>query len=188
MKKLLTILLICISINTYSETSKEEKDKIIKEQSDGIPGQSIDTSNSGELTVKEVYNDVKDQGSNIQKTLKSLASSLKVTVDKVWDILVKQQLVYSIAYLIGMILTLFSWFHFYYRINQGNKNTREKYSGYKVWRDSDTAVCIISGTMALIGTIVSIVHFQSMLTGFINPEYGAIETILKTAQKLKNNY
>lgn len=179
MKKLFTILLIVLSINSYSKTSQQEKEKIIKEQSDGIPGQSTNTT----LTAQEVYNDVKSAGPDVQNALKSLAKSLKVTVDKLWNILVRQQLVNSVGYLILMILSILSWINFYYRVKQGELN-RNTYS----WRDSDTITCIISGMLAIVGTILSSIHFQPMLTGFLNPEYGAIETILETTKYIQKSY
>lgn len=177
MKRIIMLfMLLTITLTLAQKTSKAEIEKIIKEQSDGVPGQSIDTV----LTTQEVYDDVKSIKPDIENALKSLSKSLKVTVEKVWSVLVRQQLVKSIGYFILMIISLLSWINFYYRIKQGNLN-----KGSYSWRDSDIAVSVISGLLSIVGTILTSIHFESMLTGFLNPEYGAIKDILFVALKME---
>lgn len=235
MKKLFTTLLLMFTIFLgYGQTSKAEIKKIIKEQSDGIPGQSSDNSTAyedGKNAVTTVYSDVKSLSPKVTQAVQSLANSLKTTANQLWIILVKQQFVWSCAFLILTIISVINWILFYRRmypsikkieydvltrdiigevLNPGydkyyaerhpednralrfikgpvggkeeyfapkiiNKNSSEKDS---IDQGLHFALCVvISGFSAY--------HFPKMLTGFINPEYGALQTILEVANSLK---
>lgn len=130
-----------------------------------------------------VYNDIKHtigvNAPKIEQAVTSLAKSLKVTADNVWDILVKQQKVWSICILIDCVITIFSWIHFYYRLNIVQKNTDH------TCPDSLVVACVITGIIAITGSIVGGIYFQQMLTGFLNPEYGAMQTIAEVATSIK---
>ncbi len=95
-----------------------------------------------------------------------------------WNILVKQQLVWSICYLLILLSALFSWFHFWYRINLfivEDKSDRDKY----------ISSCLVTFIIASGLSVLSIQNFTDMLTGFINPEFGAMKTITEIAAHLK---
>ena len=137
------------------------------------------------VTGSTVYNDAKQAVTNLspkmQDALNSLAKTLKVGATDVWDILVKQQLVWSYCYLVATILTIFSWCHFYYRMREGRAaNWGSKDDNY----DTVTSYHFVVGItliIAVTGSIISIAHFQDMITGFINPKYGALKTIAELA-------
>lgn len=142
------------------------------------------------LTKTQVYNDVKtaikETSPKIGEAIKNIAADLKVTSNEVWDILVKQQRVWSIGFLIGEILTIWCWCHFWYRMKQG----RDTNWGYKKLdnNNSDDAYTIsawITFILAIFFSVVSLLNFNTMLTGFINPRYGAMKTIVEVAQSLK---
>lgn len=193
-------------------------------------GDNVTTAvNSSVDGVKTVYNDLKSTAPEIKDALESAAKELKVGVNKVWDILVNQQRVWSIAYLMLSIASIISWYGFY-RYNFGIMQTGEykiqtikkfaqiknpKYESFydgrggyeddirgKRWiNDQDdyteepTAIPVrlerikwfkyVHLTVCLILSFFSYYHFSDMLTGFINPEYGAMKTILTFAQGVK---
>lgn len=127
--------------------------------------------------VTTVYNDAGKVAQNItpkvEKALEKLSKDLKVTADKAWDILVRQQLVNSIGILVILLVTIGSWFHFWYRYKQAIQN------------DNYILAAVLTVIIAIAGTITSTIFFNDMLTGFINPEFGAIKDIATIAQQLK---
>ncbi len=178
-----------------------------------------------------IYNDVKSainvNAPKIEKAITSLAQGLKVTADNVWNILVKQQKVWSICYLILTIAAIGNWLYFwknnyikykpedYYTTTQKviGKITNPKYDEHDArhYPSRDTAKLLVEGDiteteiklpletigctiknlkylhlgMCIILSVLSFIHFETMLTGFINPEYGAMKTIATIAQNLK---
>lgn len=224
MKKLITLLLLFTITINYSQTSSAEIKQIIKEQSDGKPGQAVSTVYSDtKQAVKQVYEDTKAFSPKIEKAVTSIAGSLKTTADKLWNILIKQQQVWSYCFLLLTLCSCFNWFIFYKRLNPSNIEfeTVERdiignipnpnYNEYTAQRNSKdpNAQTYIKGPvgkeqylspkiipstnkytivhliLCITMSLFSAYHFSSMLTGFMNPEYGALQTILEVANKLK---
>ena len=172
--------------------------------------------------VKQVYEDAKSLSPKIEAGINSLSQSLKTTADKLWDILVRQQLVWSIVFLLLTLSALFNWWLFYKKnfgkLKEGEYILTRKQTG-RSERNPDYTSYASSGTprseyyrfvpegeeqvvtpievskiswfkyvhlaICLTLSAFSFYHFSDMLTGFINPEYGAIRTIVETAQQLK---
>lgn len=103
MKKLILILTILFSVFTYSQEEVEKTETVTK----------TTVYNDSKEAVKEVYSDVKSLSPEIKETIQRLANSFNTTVDKLWDILVRQQKVYSICFLILTLSALFNWWLFY---------------------------------------------------------------------------
>ena len=134
----------------------------------------------GKNVVSTVYNDIKSLSPKVETAVKSLAEQFKTTTTELWNILVKQQLVWSICILLCLITTIFSWLHFWYRFKVACENK---------WGMSGSAhyelICIMCAAISIAGTIIVSINFNDMLTGFINPEYGALKTIVEVTTKLK---
>lgn len=222
MKKLLLfVLLFTIITPIYSEEKLDNYSETLQTTSKGI---------------ETVYDDVKSMSPKISKALTSLSKELKVGVNALWDILVKQQLVWSIVFLMLTITSIFNWFIFYYK-NFKKYNPKDLKIGqeeylfktenpefcqeyYDKYKDKSSVYqaekqdirfkktidkvlkrdCYIYPNsesnglkyfkylhllICLILSILSFYHFTDMMTGFINPEYGAIKTIAEVAIKLK---
>lgn len=235
--KILFIALMTMTLS-FAQTSKAEINQIIKEQSDGIitPAQKgVSTVyNDGTSAVKTVYNDIKSLSPKIESAIKSLATELKTTTNALWSILVKQQLVWSICFLILTLSAILNWFLFYKRTQTKLQNIQyitlkrdmlgdipnpkfdtyyfkkieeypgdirtkefikgvigeEEYSCPQLIGDLEkTAIQHIFKYTHLILCLTlsyfSFIHFSDMLTGFINPEFGALKTIAELAIKLK---
>jgi len=243
MKKLTLLLIVLFTINiSTAQTSKAKVNQIIKEQSDGIVNNSqkgvATVYNDGKSVVTTVYSDLKSSAPKVYKALESLAKELKTTTDALWVILVKQQLVWSICFLILTLTSIFNWFLFYKRnVNiklkeenfiigkedvyvdiENPKFEKDYYERYERYKDNssyrseladirfkktirgyegqrDILLPIINPTnnwfkylhliICLGLSLLSIYHFSDMLTGFINPEYSALTTILKMVNQLK---
>lgn len=183
----------------------------------------VRASDTTKVTTSTIYHDIKHgidvNSPKIGKVINTIAKDLKVTADQVWNILVKQQKVWSYCFLLLTISALTNWFIFWKRnifINNPKYdkvkivNTKllsqegrtaleeEQYASYKPkYRDVEEEKLELIPTttikwfkyvhliICLILSIASYVHFADMLTGFLNPEYGAMKTIAEVATSLK---
>ena len=220
MKKI--ILFIALMTISLSFAQSKQVDKILDDSEKGVSTVYKD----GKQAASTVYNDIKSLSPKVESAIKSLATELKTTTNALWIILVKQQLVWSIGFLILTLTSVINWFIFYKRyLNKLNKNDfiigkkpifgeilNNNYDKYYAKYDDDIRgkmyiksnkptgeedillpitnpnniwfkylhliICIgLSG--------LSVYHFSNMLTGFINPEFGALKTIVEVATKLK---
>ena len=209
------ILFIALMTMTLSFAQSKQVDKLLDNSKDGVSTVYKD----GKQAASTVYNDVKSLSPKVESAIKSLATELKTTTNAVWVILVKQQLVWSIGFLILTLTSIFNWYLFY----KHNLSSNLKYDKVKVinqklfYKDGTTEsdakkypytdglsygnieeeelqlipnstlpnfkylhliICIgLSG--------LSVYYFSDMLTGFINPEFSAITTIIDIAKGLK---
>lgn len=120
---------------------------------------------SSQLSFKEVYTDIK-------AGLSGLGSALKVGSEHVYEVLIKQQIVYGILYsiifLLGIILTSIG-------IRMFHKSKTSDWEAPTILILS--ILCFWVGGLTLLG--IGIGHIDNITTGFINPEYGAIKDILE---------
>jgi len=228
MKKIFLSILFILSMTTISQNSY---DKTVDKTSKGFETVYKD----GKLVVSTVYSDLKSVSPKITKGIEEIAKGLKVGANAVWDILVRQQLVWSFCFLTLTISTMFNWFLFYKRTQKtkligevtyitlerdilaeidnpkydsyyagrvgdirgklkiiGPTGGREQYSCPQYVPTNDVKPPVIQEifkyvhlALCLILSYFSFIHFADMLTGFINPEYGAIKTITVMVQSLK---
>ena len=208
------LLFVAIMSMTLTFAQSKQVDKILDNSEKGVST----VYNDGKLLTKTVYNDAKALSPKIEKAINSLAESFKTTTNNVWNILVKQQLVWSIGFLILTLSSIFNWCLFYKRnLNvkltekdfvKGEKDIigkilNPKYNNYSnnpeyitgpVGRE-DSLISIENKnnnwfkgfhlTICVLLSIGSVYYFSDMLTGFINPEFGALKTIAKLAIQLK---
>lgn len=179
--KTLILMLFLSFIYTFSNAEQTQyfKDKdgrnftfAVNKLGNGVERVYLDASK----VVEKTYAIGEKLAPKIETLIDKASKQLKVTAEEVWDILVMQQTVFSIGILMGILLTGFSWLHFYYRIKQWKRNCRP---------DSDIGLLILCAALAISGTITSSIYFQDMLTGFINPKFGAIKMITEIATQLK---
>lgn len=199
--KLLCLMMIISSLS-YSQVPKGvNANKVIDNTSKAVEKVYSDGTNA----VSTVYNDVKSLTPKVEAALKSIGTDLKVGTNAVWNILVKQQLVWSWCFLILTLTSITNWFLFY-KANIGPKSTEliditvkhyndDKYGDRKIKDESlekkyisknpMDAVMIIHLFICITLSIFSFINFQAMLTGFINPEFGAMKTIAEIASLIK---
>jgi hypothetical protein len=146
-------------INSAKQSISETVDSTKKAVKDGAT--FIDTSSN----FKTIYTDIKTN-------IGALASALKVGAEHVYYVLVKQQIVNSIVWLIVAIIVGISF------------RGMIKYSKWcrdnKI--DEDNVGYVFGLFFGWIFTVISIVivifHIDVIVTGFVNPEYGAIMDIV----------
>jgi H+/Cl- antiporter ClcA len=181
MKKLIIGALLLLSMETYGQTSTVETviekagaviDSGKQAVKDGV--KVIDTSSN----FKRIYGDIKDG-------ISAIASGLKVGAEHVYVILIKQQIVASITGLLSIIVCIIIiYFLFKYAQKLYIKGVeRASQTTYGSWDDNASGasaiILYISGGLLLIGTFVfTMTSIEDIVTGFVNPEYGAINEII----------
>lgn len=148
-----------------------------------MPVYAVDSTNVVSQTVNAVTSvvttvDTADLSTRIYSDLKSgiaaAAEALEVGAEHVYGVLIKQQYVYSIVYTLLIILfsTITIIFMKQYK-KQWYKDEWQKYDSPRC------AVVIVGNILSAVTTIVIIsTTITKVITGFINPEYGAMMDII----------
>jgi uncharacterized membrane protein len=179
MKKILLSVMLLISVTAYSQnfvektlnSLSETADSLKKDVSDGIA--AVDT---GSL-YKTIYKDAK-QG------LKGLADALKVGVEHVYKVLVMQQVVKSIIYIVVGIISLIFAYAFskqltLFRTDYSEWKNKSGRSSYDEYFSTYLLLTILFGVFSLIAMGVCIFHIDVIVTGIVNPEFGAMQQIME---------
>jgi hypothetical protein len=138
---------------------------------------------TGKLNMNMVYKDAKE-------ALKGLGEALKVGSEHVYVVLVRQQMVNSIS---GIIIILIL-FIIATRCFVWSKNSYEAHlklgESDSYWCIDDSAKGIASIAIAIFGGVLGIIfivmfcsNYNDIITGFINPEYGALRDIMHFIKK-----
>ena len=175
MKKFITLLSLFLLIGITSQAddittkAKEMAQTAVNTADSAIT--AVDTSS----TFRTFYSDLKSG-------VGALSSSLKVGATEVFKIVVKQQLVQSITYLITVIILVVAGFLV---LSAGWKAVDgENYNRPYSLDDSDHfGYIMISGVLMAIGIGIFVIQGVSIVTGFVNPEYGAIMSIMDMVKK-----
>ena len=163
MKKLLFMLLafttLTINANSVEKLTKSVTNVVDSTKIATVNGVNfVDTSS----TFKTMYQDVKSG-------IMGLAEGLKVGAEHVYIILVKQQVVKAVTWL---ILSIFSLIIFYFFCKGFKKGIDED------WGERLVPYTLFLGGASLIFIVICGLNIETMVTGFINPEYGAIMDII----------
>lgn len=126
------------------------------------------TSDTAKLTFARVYGDVK-------AGIVGLASALKVGAEHVYKVIVKQQVVNAITYVVIILVLLILCLRFW----SMHKTAVVKHGEY--WEDYASAVVPLIGSIitGLIAIIMFIRTSNDIVMGLVNPEYGAMKDILE---------
>lgn len=173
MKKLLIITTLFLSLTSYAQekTPLEKTIDGVKETVDTLrkdikeAAVAIDTSS----VSKMVYRDAKE-------AIIGLASALKVGAEHVYEVLVKQQVVKAIVELIAyfflpLILSILLTYFIVHKWKFFTKeilNESEGLSGF-------FGIIVL---LVLYALVVFLPNWTTIITGFVNPEYGAMNDIM----------
>jgi hypothetical protein len=183
MKKVLSILMVFGLLFT-----SQTKAFNVSQTLDSVKSVATSIKDSAVQSVKEVdtSSTFKLMYSDFKQGIVALASSLKVGAEHVYEVLVRQQIVYAIVFLsltiIGFILIL-NWIKKY-------KDDKE------VWWDSCSyngkgdvtglgVLRFIQILVALIMIGIGVCNISSIMTGFVNPEYGAIQDVIEMVKDVR---
>lgn len=182
MKKIVFLFLLATSMMFASSTNVVETVQTAKELVEQSKPVVNTVYNDSKDLVKQLYEDSKGLGLKLEEGLKYVAEGLKTTSIKAWDILVRQQLVWSFCYLFLTLLSMFSVYQFFkqYKTTFTNLDEDSDVKGSKIF------LSVIFGLIALTSSVGSGLHFEQMITGFVNPEYGALKTLFEVISDFKN--
>jgi len=131
-----------------------------------------------------VYQDAKDVVKYLTPEAKNLivkiAQKLEKTTDQVWDILVRQQKVWSWCYLLLSISAIILWYRFYLQFNVAKTDLTEA----KEVKEINVVFAVALFIFAVTASCFSSFHFIDMMTGFMNPEYGAMKNLYQVYQSV----
>jgi len=142
-------------------------------------------ADSSQLSLGVVYRDLK-------VGIESMGKALKVGATHVYEVLVRQQIAKSILWVVVMIFTIvvliLAW-----KLSNG--------ADWKEWNDRSTKknninnaelpngrfiISVIFWIIGIISLIVVGLHLDTMVYGFVNPEYGAMSDIVDFINQIKN--
>ena len=176
-----------VTLNNVTQNVKQSSEALKK--TTNAVGQVYDDSKTvvgtayddGKSLLKVFYDDGKILATKLETGLQSLAEGLKTTSIKAWEILVKQQQVWSWCYLFLTLSSLFLWYKFSVQL----KKTQTDLTETSDLKTSNIIVTVLFAFVALLDSVVAGIHFEQMMTGFINPEFGALRTLFELVQTLK---
>jgi len=150
-----------------------------------VQSQTKFSIDSTKLTKELLYNDAKQLISHLESKGDTLANKagaiLSNTSGNVWDILVNQQRVKSVAILCSVLFYL--GLVYFYKQRVSDIVTRVR-SEKDEWSQHEVLFTFV-GLVLIIGLgIFNVLHFQTMLTGFLNPKYGALVDLFNTGTTL----
>lgn len=170
MKKILTLLALMLTFTTInaipSDTIYNDVKTLLK---DDLKGVVAYTADKGEQGVKYLFN-------KADTVLNTAYSTITKGSIHTYQILKTQQLVKSFHHLFYFLLGIAMTFVLFYRVKVYLKENSTEASGF---------VLVITCILYVVLTIFNAFNFNEMLTGFINPEYGAIKEILELFKKIK---
>lgn len=177
MKKVLSILMVFGLLFT-----SQAKAFNVSQTLDSVKSIATSIKDSAIQSVKEVdtSSTFKAMYSDFKQGIVALASSLKVGAEHVYMVLVRQQVVYAIVYLalcIISFLLILNWLKKY-------KDDKEEWTN----GDEPTGLGIVRFIQIIAALVMfgfGIFHMESIMTGFINPEYGAIKDITEMVKDIK---
>lgn len=167
MKKLIIGALLLLSTNIYGQTSTVVAaiDSAKQAVKDGV--NAVDTSGN----FKMIYTDIKTG-------ISALAGGLKVGAEHVYEVLVRQQLVNAI---VSLIVFVASVIFLRATIKYAMKAIEKEEDG----SDGEAAMVVFGNLLSVLMFLVAVCHIDTIVTGFVNPEYGAIETIIDIVKQSK---
>ena len=122
------------------------------------------------LTFLKVYEDVKGG-------ILGLAEALKTPAEHVYEVLVKQQVVNAWSGLLLIIITIIIMVLSYKLLINKNNYIIDKDGIIKELK-AKSVIGIILAVLSISTMIISIIDINNILTGFFNPEYGAMKNIV----------
>lgn len=172
MKNLFIVLLSLITFNSYSnellDKAKEISTEIVDSTKQAVKETTtfVDTSSN----FKVLYSDLKSG-------LTALAESLKVGAEHVYIILVKQQVVNSITWIVIGIIPLLIFIVFAKGFFKWARKESDESDGFSWF------IFLLFVGATVIPGIIALTHTQQIIMGFVNPEYGAIMDIINFVKK-----
>jgi hypothetical protein len=177
MKKIVLLLALMIGfIGVYSQTVNINKEGVSVDLGINKDSVLIAQVDSGYVTNTNIEKLIDKYGGKVSAAMVAIAKELKQPVEHIYVVLVRQQVVKSIADLFLFLVTIvLSYISIKAMINPKalwNWNTIN--GAGNIYSTGGAILAVIS--VIILG--VSISNFNEMVTGFVNPEFGAMQDIV----------
>lgn len=176
-KRVLMLLLLTVCLSSAQASVGQVMDSVVKKSKE-LADTSIvkakeavkfaDTSSN----FKNIYSDVK-------AGLIGIDTGLKVGVEHVYKVLVMQQVVKAVQWIILGLLPTILLIVFGKSVWRWGDRIAEETDGFSAF------VAGVFYVMCFTGLLLFVFHIDVIATGIINPEYGAIEDIVSFVEKAK---
>jgi hypothetical protein len=166
------------SLNAATSSVKETNKSFLGQTSNGVSTVYGDTKNG----ISTMYNDVKSVAPDAKAAMKEIYNTIKDVSLYSWNLLVYQQRVWSICYLFCELLFFYSVYRFWQAYDKYSDTDLDE-SG--ITKSKNIIPCIILGVSSLILGYFSFIHFEAMITGFFNPEFGALRQLVELGKTIK---
>ena len=131
--------------------------------------------------IKTVYGDLSSLGGEAKGAIKDIVKELKQVSVKAWDLLVRQQMIWSLCYLSVTLSSLIFGFRFFKQLKLTGTDLNETGDS----KTTHVVLSVVYGIFFISTVIYSSLHLEPMLTGFFNAEFGALRTLIELGQKIK---
>lgn len=130
---------------------------------------TIKVADTNKITATHVYND-------ITARLDALSKALKVGANHVYGVVIKQQIVYSFTYLPILIAGIVLILIFFKRLKDKGEDWGNTNEG---GGPTFLGLCrFLQGVAGVVLVIITLSNISEVVTGLINPEYGAMKDIV----------
>lgn len=176
MKNLLFMLFAFTTLSLNAESVVEKTTKTISNTVDSVKVATVNSVNFVDTssTFKTIYQDVKSG-------IMGLAQGLKVGAEHVYIVLVKQQVVIAVTWLVYLILCIpiiiytVKFLKWCWEIDTPKNHYNDRFG---------SIIAIGCGIILIFFLLfVGISHLDKIVSGIINPEYGAIMEIINFVKK-----
>lgn len=175
---ILSFAFILVSITSFAQ-KKSEVGTIVTNSGTAIKEGVTAVHQDIKEAVPTLYNDAKT-------VISQLAAAMKVGAEHVYYVLVKQQIVNSITHLICYIALLVGIYFSFKALSAGTARIREHnaantgyYSQRSIADDTTGMIGLILGILFSVAFVIAFFNtIGQTVTGFVNPEYGAITHII----------
>ncbi len=114
------------------------------------------------------------------KLLEQLAEKMGTTVEYLWNILIYQAHIQAITVLIQMVIIFIATYFLIKLHIKFNKETDDKHSIYYEHEEAAGIPMVIAGIVMAVLIIIAFFCITDVVNGFFNPEYWALQKVLKT--------
>ena len=137
------------------------------------------------LPLKSTKRTEKIMNENTLKLIEQLAQKLGTTSEYLWGVLIQQSYIQATIGIVEVALVIVA-FYVYLKIHYklSSKTYKDRYgdtiSGYDKYEEGAVIPMSLSGVLLLVFIIWGFLNISHIITGFLNPEYWALEQILNT--------
>ena len=120
------------------------------------------------------------------KLIEQLAQKLGTTAEYLWSVLLRQAPIDATIQLVQTIIVLLFGFVWWRIHKHFSKNVKSEHgymeSGYERHEEIAVVPMMIAGVVFAVALLICFANFDNIINGYFNPEYWALESILRRVE------